>query len=89
VPSVHARITLLATGAGGRKSGIDASQGYRPHVRVDDGEMLGVEVVGGDRSIAPGASAVVDLELLYDIDYSSLSPGATFSIVEGLRRVEN
>lgn len=87
MPSVHAEINLLETRAGGRERGIDASGGYRPHVRVDGGELLGVEVVGGDRWIEPGESAVVDLELLYDVDYSLLQPGTTFSIVEGPRRV--
>jgi len=49
--------------------------------------MLGVEVVGEGRSIEPGESGVVDLELLYDIDYSPSQPGVAFSIVEGARRV--
>jgi len=87
VLSVRARITLLETVAGGRERGIDTSGGYRPHVRVDGGEMLGVEVVGEGRSIEPGESGVVDLELLYDIDYSPSQPGVAFSIVEGARRV--
>jgi translation elongation factor EF-Tu-like GTPase len=33
--------------------------------------------------LSPGESADVEVRLLYDIDYSSLEPGVTFTIMEG------
>jgi translation elongation factor EF-Tu-like GTPase len=84
---VHAEITLFETQGGGRKQRISGRGGYKPHVRVNGDEMLGVELVGGRQEIEPGESAQLDLVLLYDVDYSSLQPGAEFTILEGNRPV--
>jgi hypothetical protein len=46
-------------------------------------EMLGVEFVELDSAPA-GATALGTVRLLYDgVDYSALSPGITFGILEG------
>ncbi|WP_166649657.1 MULTISPECIES: hypothetical protein [unclassified Rathayibacter] len=37
--------------------------------------------------VEPGETSEVTLELLYDIDYSSLRAGADFTIVEGTKAV--
>ena len=85
---INARVSLSPTDAGGRSSSINLQRGYRPHLRVGTGEMLGVEFTSdSERWLSPGETAEVELKLLYEIDYSSLAPGTSFTILEGLNAV--
>lgn len=86
---VPALITLHPTVIGGRKGPAGLDGQYRPHLQVGQGELLGVEFAGlGQHEVRPGESASVVLRLLYDtVDYSALTPGARFSIMEGQRVV--
>jgi len=86
---IKARISLLTHDDGGRSTPFcPKGGGYRPHLRVGAGEMLGVQFVDGPDEVAPGAKAEVIMQLLYQgVDYSSLLPGAKFTVLEGLRVV--
>ena len=85
--TVRARIVLFPTMDGGRAGPIH--DGYRPHVTVSDGEMLGVTVrMVNDASISPGDDGEVTLVLMYpEVDYSPLTSGAEFTIREGHRGI--
>lgn len=59
---------------------------YRPHFRVSGGEYLGVALCNGPvDAVAPGESACADAVLIYEpeVDYSALTPGAEFDVLEG------
>lgn len=86
---IRARVRFLATEHGGRKLPVTPrTRTYRPHLRVQPGEMLGVQFDGGPDEVAPGAEAEVEMALIYQhVDYSSLKSGATFEILEGPKRV--
>jgi len=86
---IKARISVLTHEDGGRSTPFWPKGGvYRPHLRVGAGEMLGVQFVDGPDEVAPGAKAEVVMQLLYPgVDYSSLVPGATFTVLEGPRVV--
>ncbi|WP_284987661.1 hypothetical protein [Arthrobacter sp. fls2-241-R2A-172] len=86
--SLRADISLLPNSEGGRSGAIDLSGRYTPHLRVDGGEYLGV-ALRSDTAVTldPGESGLVTLDLLYDIDYGALAPGARFEILEGNRRI--
>lgn len=59
-----------------------------PHLRVDSGQYLGVAIRSDTQStLEPGATGTVIVDLLYDIDYGQLKPGARFEVLEGSRRV--
>ena len=83
--TLRARVRLFDANTGGRREG--TGSGYRPHLRVDGGDLLGVEFRNLEQPIKPGEQATVDLELLYVIDYSELREGAVFAILEGPRKV--
>jgi translation elongation factor EF-Tu-like GTPase len=88
--TVRARIRLRPTSDGGRKAPIGLDGRYRPHVVVvgGDGTHLGVIVRSSEATeVDPGETSEVTLQLLYDIDYSSLSAGAAFTIVEGPKAI--
>ncbi|TDX79147.1 hypothetical protein EDF35_2381 [Rathayibacter sp. PhB151] len=88
--TVRARIRLRPTSDGGRQAPIGLDGRYRPHAVVvgGDGTHLGVIVRSSEAAeVEPGETSEVTLQLLYDIDYSSLSAGADFTIVEGSKSV--
>ena len=88
VSSVRALVVLHPHDAGGRSSSIGLTGRYRPHLQVDGGPPLGVQVVADPAGeLEPGGRAEVDLLLLYDVDYSALRAGAQFTIMEGAREV--
>ena len=60
------------------------SDGYRPHLRIGDGEYLGISFFDVD-STTSGTSLRAKASLMYwpDIDYSGLVPGVHFSVMEG------
>lgn len=88
--TVRARIRLRPTSEGGRQAAIGLDGRYRPHAVVvrGDGTHLGVIVRSSEAAeLEPGETSEVILQLLYDTDYSSLSAGADFTIVEGTKAV--
>jgi len=88
VSSVRAVVVLHPHDAGGRSSSIDLGGRYRPHLTVDAGPPLGVQVSSDvAEELEPGGTAEVDLLLLYDVSYFALSAGARFAIMEGAREV--
>ena len=80
---LQAEIRMLRPEEGRRPIAIQP--GYRPHLRVGAaGTYLGVSLAAGPDRIEPGDSAVVTFELLYEgVDYSPLTVGARFDILEG------
>lgn len=77
-----------STAIGGRRRPADLRGSYRPHLRVDNGPLLGVQITSDSADeVAPGQTIVVDLLRLYKIDYSSLRLGTRFAILEGAREV--
>ena len=84
--SILARLRLAPTSDGGRSTPIRPSSGdYRPHVRVAGGELLGIRMVEGPAILSPGEEAEVVFEPMYldRVDYSPLSTGVQFELMEG------
>jgi len=67
-----------------RRFGGKVPVGYRPHLRVGNGEYLGIEVLRVSEGPAK-ASAQVVVRLLYwpQVNYDALSAGASFDVLEG------
>jgi translation elongation factor EF-Tu-like GTPase len=84
---LRASVTLDAQS--GRRSPIFPRLGtYRPHLIPEGSDaMLGIQVVDGPESIAPGESGEIVFECVYDISYDELRPGVRFRIVEGPYKV--
>ena len=83
-------VQFISAEAGGRNSPPIASESYRPHFRVGDGEPLGIEFVGVSESVMPfGVAVEAKVKFLYpaQVDYSPLSIGAQFAVFEGARIV--
>lgn len=89
--NIDVEIKFFTSEDGGRSSTVNLSEGkYRPHLRVNGGEYLGVTFVDGPlEPVAPGWSGSAIVALLYEpnIDYSALKPGASFEVLEGARIV--
>lgn len=85
--TVRVQIQFKTETDGGRAMAASLRSGiYRPHFRVSGGEYLGVVLCNGPAdAVAPGASACADAVLIYepDIDYSALTPGVDFDVLEG------
>jgi hypothetical protein len=79
---IFAEVEMLEPTQGGRSSPC-AYVGYRPHLVVTSGVLLGVEFTAVPAVVAPSKQLAVRLRLPYSIDYSALSVGAAFKIVEG------
>jgi hypothetical protein len=83
---IEAKIQMFPTEAGGRWQPLQGDYSrYYPHLRVGtEGEYLGVAFYIGPEKITPGVDALVIMRLLYPhVDYTSLTVGATFDILEG------
>ncbi|WP_374758293.1 hypothetical protein, partial [Leifsonia sp. LS1] len=75
---------LLPPAEGGRHSPISLNGTYRPHIKANTGPYLGVVIRSETAAtLNPGEKAPVLLDLPYDIDYSALTSGTTFTILEG------
>lgn len=89
-------IAMLPTSENGRTSpvylgGVDTAH-YRPHLVVHGGagEWLGVEFVDGPRDpLFPGSEAAATVRFMYEpgVSYDTLTPGATFDVLEGPHKV--
>ncbi len=62
--------------------------GYRPHLRIGEGEYLGISFFDVGPA-APGVSLRAKAKLMYwpNVDYSSLTPGVKFQVMEGSQAV--
>ena len=88
-------VHFLPPDQGGRSTPVQlrASQTmrYMPHFRVTpNGELLGVSFIKGPNSVDPGGDAEASVVLLYTdtgVDYSPLTEGASFDVLEGPRRI--
>jgi translation elongation factor EF-Tu-like GTPase len=83
-------IEFLPAQNGGRQTPIclsaDDPAHYRPHFRVRDGEMLGVEFVDGpDDPVVPGSSTYATVRFIHEpeVCYDALVEGAHFEVLEG------
>jgi hypothetical protein len=86
-----ASIIFFNTENGGRTTSV-SEQGcqYRPHVQVGpEGQYLGVCFIDGPETIPLGIETEVILLLVYHpkVDYSALTLGTQFQILEGPHRV--
>jgi translation elongation factor EF-Tu-like GTPase len=90
-PYAEVWVEFLSREAGGRQNPVGLDDlGYRPHLRVGDGEYLGVEFVDGpEQPIEPGSSIFATVRFVYapQVDYRALVQGAQFEILEGGHRV--
>lgn len=88
---VRVQIDFKAHREGGRATATDLCSGiYRPHLRVGQGEYLGVAMFNGPRDfVMPGASACADAVLMFqpNVDYSPLICGVVFEVLEGAQVV--
>jgi translation elongation factor EF-Tu-like GTPase len=85
-PQIECELVFLASEEGGRSTAVNLSDNrYRPHLKTEDSDWLGVMFSGGPASVAPGESATAIALLIFaDVDYSPLrQPGTAFSILEG------
>lgn len=84
-------VCFLSADEGGRLNPLtDGGVGYPPHLRVKDGEMLGVTFLGGTgKPIMPSVRTVVIVRLTYwpQVSYVALKEGEKFDILEGSRVV--
>ena len=77
VPEIEVEMNL-------QRFGTAVPVGYRPHLRVGDGEYLGIEVVRATDGAANGsANAIVRLLYWPQVNYDALLPGASFEVLEG------
>lgn len=85
--TVRVQIQFKTEADGGRAMAANLCSGtHRPHLRASGGEYLGVVLCNGPAdAVAPGASACADAVLIYepDVDYSELTPGVEFDVLEG------
>lgn len=85
---LRARVELLPTSAGGRRSGV--VNGYRPDAVVGDGPYHGIRLLMEEGQVLePGESAELDVELRHTdlVEYAGFVSGTTFEIREGSRTV--
>ena len=76
---------------GGRREPVLLDRGtYRPHFVVSGGEYLGIAVTQGPpEPVQPGGTALVTVAFIYEpaINYSILTKGTSFDVMEGSRVV--
>jgi hypothetical protein len=91
VPYVDVEVAFHPTEAGGPAHPLLLADEYRPHFRVGNGELLGVQFMAGPADpVAPGTGdvrATVRFPYWPLVNYNALVEGARFEIVEGSRVV--
>jgi hypothetical protein len=84
---IEVEVRFLSTEEGGRNQLPGLKSGtYRPHLRVSpDSPLLGVEFVDGPETFQPNLLLQATLRLTYTplVDYSMLTIGTRFDVVEG------
>ena len=78
------QVQFAAAAVGGRDSAPICGP-YRPHLRVRDGEYLGVEFVGERGAHVPaGVVTQAQVQFIYPgVSYEPLKPGVQFTVLEG------
>ena len=79
-------VQFINAEAGGRSSATYIKEPYRPHLRVGDGEYLGIEFVEGpDEPIPPGIGVNAKVRFVYSpqVNYEILCVGVQFVVLEG------
>jgi len=91
MPGARVEVQFLAADVGGRAGPTYLVKRYRPHLRVGDGEYLGVAFCGDDSSEPIRAGDCVSAEVIFvyapNVDYAALVTGSQFQILEGARIV--
>lgn len=84
--AIRLRLQLKPTSAGGRSSPVAGRGIYRPHLRVDNSDLLGTGLWFLE-PVPPGEEGVAVALLPYDVDYSPLRIGVDCEVFEGSNRV--
>jgi len=83
-------VQFISAEAGGRSLTTYIKEPYRPHLRVGDGEYLGIEYIEGqDEPIPPGIGVNAKVKFVYSpqVNYDALRVGEQFVVLEGSRIV--
>ncbi|MFG0789290.1 hypothetical protein [Delftia tsuruhatensis] len=87
MPGAKVVVQFVDAKVGGRQRPALLGKAYRPHFRVEDGDYLGVAFCGDDssRQMQPSTCVSAQVAFVYapEIDYSALSAGVQFRILEG------
>lgn len=86
---IAAEVVFYGPNDGGRQHPLDLSRGeYTPHLSTEDQERLGVRFLPSRGVFETGEPLQIEAELLYpNVDYSALTPGSKFKILEGTNTV--
>jgi translation elongation factor EF-Tu-like GTPase len=91
MPGAKVVVQFVDAKVGGRQGPTFLVKAYRPHFRVGDGDYLGVAFSGENSSepIQPGTCVSAEVAFVYapGVDYSALSAGVQFRMLEGTRTV--
>ena len=83
-------VQFINAEAGGRSLPTYIKEPYRPHLRVGDGEYLGVEFIDGpEEPIPSGVGVNAKVRFIYSpqVNYEALRIGVQFVVLEGKRIV--
>jgi translation elongation factor EF-Tu-like GTPase len=89
VPGAIVDVQFLDPRVGGREKTFVTAP-YRPHFRVGDGELLGIQFFDGpDSPVRPGEVVAAKVRFMYfpSVNYDALIAGAQFEVREGSRIV--
>ena len=83
-----AEVSMRSETEGGR-SKLKLFDGYRPHIKIGDGELLGIVFHSVPSSVPANTTVEVKFRQSYPgaVDYSGIVVGVEFTIVEGARVV--
>ena len=90
MPGARISLQFISAEAGGRTLPTFITEPYRPHLRVADGEYLGVAFVNGsEEAVVPGVVAAAEVVFMYSpqVNYEPLKVGTQFQVLEGQRIV--
>lgn len=83
-PTAVVSIRFLSPSADGRAVLPSLTGGrYRPHLRVGDGEYLGVAFVDGPEQARHDEDTIATIALIHEVDYTALQAGVGFDVLEG------
>lgn len=86
-PRIVANIQMFTEENGGRHGPF--TEGYRPYLKIGDGDLMAVTVAKCSGLVAPGDEAEIEIEFDYPgaVDYSPLVENTCFVVCEGPRAV--
>ena len=83
-PTAVVSIRFVSPSADGRAVLPSLTGGwYRPHLRVGDGDYLGVAFVDGPEHARHDQDIIATIALIYEVDYTVLQAGVGFDVLEG------